>query len=261
MPKKIKQQHPFLEAMDKYTLTREDFEKNFSRVLKFLNSLKEKNQGEFSSLNKKWEEFSSQLADGNKTELGGMNKSLNDLFTQLSNKLNKILDDRIALIKNGKDADEEKVSIIASERALEAVKPLIPTTSTLKKDISKMGKLIRKILKKKLKISDIKGLRKELDKLKKSGGVHSLSGGSGGIGGSVRYHDISGELNGVLKTFSLPAFARVLSVQSSSFPNAFRETTDYTVDGSAFTITFTSEIEESTTLAAGQTITILYAQM
>ena len=259
MPKKIKQQHPLLEAMDKYTLTREDFEKNFSRVLKFLNSLKEKNQGEFSSLNKKWEEFSSQLADGNKTELGGMNKSLNDLFTQLSNKLNKILDDRIALIKNGKDADEEKVSIIASERALEAVKPMIPTTSTLKKDISKMGKLIRKILKKKLKISDIKGLRKELDKLKKSSGM-IVGGGSGTGGHIVKAYDLSASLNGVLKTFTIPAFWRIISVHSSSFPNAFRPTTDYTVNGSTYQITFTSEINAATTLASGQTIIVTYSE-
>jgi len=253
--KNLKKLQRLLQAMDEDSLTRSEFTEQFSKVLKFMNSLKEKNQGEFSSLNKKWDDFSNKLGSDTKTERINIDK----LFNELSSNLNRLVDNKLSSVKDGLpglDADEDRVSIVASERALEAVRPLIPTTSTLKKDIAKMGKLIRKILKKKLRISDIKGLK---EALKKQGGVHSLSGGSGGIGGSVRYYDISASLNGATKTFSLPAFARVLSVQSSSFPNAFRETTDYTTDGSAFTITFTAQITAGTTLNTGQTITILYA--
>lgn len=115
-----------------------------------------------------------------------------------------------------------------------------------------------------LKIEAIKNLREELDELKKriaSKIVYGGGGGAGATGGKiVKGYDLSASLNGVLKTFSLPAFWRIISVHSSSFPNAFRETVDYTVDGSAFTITFTSEITASSTLAAGQTITIVYAE-
>ena len=113
-----------------------------------------------------------------------------------------------------------------------------------------------------IEIEHIRDLEKRLDELKKqvSQKVYAGGGGGGGeLGGHVRYYDISSQLNGVLKKFSLPAFGRVLLVQSSSFPNAFRETTDYVADGSAFTIEFTSEISAGSTLATGQTITILYA--
>ena len=113
----------------------------------------------------------------------------------------------------------------------------------------------------KLKISAIKNLEEELEKLKKQKDWQVIySGGGGGGGRIVKSYDISSELNGSTKTFSLPAFWRVISVNSSSFPNAFRETTDYTTDAAAMTITFTSEIDAPTTLATGQTIIVIYAE-
>ncbi len=75
-------------------------------------------------------------------------------------------------------------------------------------------------------------------------------------GSTVLTHDLSGSLDGVLKTFTLPSNARVLLVISSSFPNIFRPTVDYTTTAS--TITFTSEIDAATTLSSGQSIVILY---
>lgn len=76
--------------------------------------------------------------------------------------------------------------------------------------------------------------------------------------GQVQVYDLSSQLDGSTKTFSLPAFALVFDVRSSSFPYAFRPTTDYTVNGSLMKITFTSEITAAATLAAGQTLYILY---
>jgi len=115
----------------------------------------------------------------------------------------------------------------------------------------------------KLKISAIKNLRDELDKLEKKIklGGRVIYSGNGGGGKIVKAEDISSQLNGVLKTFSLPAFFRVISIHSSSFPNAFRLTTDYTVDGSAFTVSFSSEIDASTVLSAGQTVIVLFSEM
>lgn len=113
-----------------------------------------------------------------------------------------------------------------------------------------------------LPIEAIKDLREELDELKKirsNGKSYSFFGGGGGGGGRiVKVHDLTDQLNGVLKTFSLPAFWRIISVNSSSFPFVFRPTIDYTTSGA--TITFTSEIEASTTLATGQTLLVTYAE-
>ena len=78
----------------------------------------------------------------------------------------------------------------------------------------------------------------------------------GGSGSFVYAHDLSSELNGVLKTFTLPSNARVILVFGSSTPGVFRPTTDYTTTSS--TITFTSEITAASTLAAGQTVILLY---
>ena len=199
-----------------------------------------------------------KLKGDNSNELGSMNKNIDNLFSKFSGEINKILDDRIALIKDGEDgadADEHRVSIIASERALEAVKPLIPTTSGIKKELLKMGRILRKALKKKLRISDIKGLKEALDKKV----IYTGTSGGAGMGGSIRFYDLSSQLNGVLKTFQLPAFARVVDVKLSSIP-VMREDTDYEINGSTFQITFKSGVKASTALDSGQSCWILYAQ-
>lgn len=78
-------------------------------------------------------------------------------------------------------------------------------------------------------------------------------------GNSVQYYDISSELDGSTKSFNIPTNRRVLQVIGSSFPFNFRPLIDYTVDGR--TLTFSSEIDEATSLASGQTITVLYVGM
>jgi len=75
-------------------------------------------------------------------------------------------------------------------------------------------------------------------------------------GSTVLTADISDQLDGVLKTFTLPSNARVLLVLSSSTPNIMRPTVDYTTTSSQ--ISFTAEISASTTLATGQSVIILY---
>lgn len=157
----------------------------------------------------------------------------------------KEIDDRLLQIRDGidgKDADEERIISEATRMALETLNAQKDT-----RGLKKLKKQIRGILK------QLKELKKERQKVIYTGGS------SPKFGGHVQYYDLSASLDGSTRTFALPAFARVLSVQSSSFPNAFRPSTDYTTDASAMTITFTSEIDAATTLAAGQTIIILYA--
>lgn len=113
------------------------------------------------------------------------------------------------------------------------------------------------------KIEVIGHLREELDAFKKK--LSSLSQGNGhqvvaSQRGQIKLYDLSSQLNGTLKTFALPAFWRVINVSSSSFPNSFRPTVDYTVDASVPSITFTSEITAAATLATGQTLLVEYAE-
>jgi hypothetical protein len=105
-----------------------------------------------------------------------------------------------------------------------------------------------------IKMERIEGLEDALKK-KTSGGLIVAQ-----ARGTVRVYDLSSQLDGVTKTFSLPAFWRILNVDTSSFPNALRPTVDYTSDGNAMTITFTSEIDAASTLATGQTVIVTYAE-
>lgn len=110
------------------------------------------------------------------------------------------------------------------------------------------------------RIQDVNGLEEELKRLGKKAPSSFVAGGGNGLAikNAVMVHDLSSSLNGVLKTFSLPAFYRILSVQLSSYPNTLRPTVDYTVNGSTFQITFTDEIPADSSLATGQTCIILY---
>lgn len=112
----------------------------------------------------------------------------------------------------------------------------------------------------KLVIDAIEGLREALDKLEKKKTFTMFGGSNGGSSGgrAVRAYDLTSQLNGVTKTFNLPATWRVISVHSSSFPGSFRETVDYT--WTAQTITFTDQIDAGSTLSTNQTLTIIYVE-
>lgn len=63
--------------------------------------------------------------------------------------------------------------------------------------------------------------------------------------------DLSSQLDGVTKTFNLPAVWNIISVNLSSFPfGALRKGVDFTYTPTS--ITFTSEIDAATQLSAGQ---------
>jgi hypothetical protein len=120
-----------------------------------------------------------------------------------------------------------------------------------------------KVESEKLNIDAIGYLREELDKLKKirsTGKSYALFGGGGSSGGgrTVQVYDLSDQLNGVLTSFNLPAFWKIIQVTSSSFPFVFRPTVDFTVSGTI--ISFTSEVVASTMLNTGQSILIIYAE-
>lgn len=150
------------------------------------------------------------------------------------------------------------------DNKLEEIKGLIPV---IEKQVIETPQSIKdklesiEVEEEKLSISAIKDLRKELDELKqmKSKTVF-VGGGSSGGGRISMVYDLSPYLDGVTKTFALPSFWRVTGVLAGSAPIALRPTVDYTTDAGAMTITFTSEIEASTTLATGQSVLVNYSE-
>lgn len=168
--------------------------------------------------------------------------------------------------KDGRNTDDKK--ILADLYKMSEIKlrslagSLLPS---IEKSLGKYGKAIKEALESlkgddRLSIDAIKDLREELDKIKRKPSAVIGSWSSAGGGKIVKSYDLTTVLNGVTKSFSLPAFYRVISVHASSFPYSFRENVDYTTDSNATTITFTSEIEATSTLASGQTITIIYSE-
>ena len=102
---------------------------------------------------------------------------------------------------------------------------------------------------KQIEIEHIKDLEGRLKKLEKRP-IGSMSGGVLGRD-LVKDVDISAQLDGVTTTFNIPAIWNVISVDLSSFPHALRKTIDFTYTSTS--ITFTSQIGPSTSLATGQT--------
>lgn len=180
-------------------------------------------------------------------------------------------DAKLASLKNGKDGHTP------TDRELRTlIKPLIPAPmkgdpgESIKGEPGIDGKDgspdfaedIRNKLElldgeERLKIEAIKDLREELDELKKERGSqhHTFAIQRG----QLMTYDLSDQLDGATKTFVLPAFWRIISVQSTSTPVVFRPTVDYTDNAATPSLTFTDEIDAATTLAAGQTVLVIYA--
>lgn len=112
----------------------------------------------------------------------------------------------------------------------------------------------------KLKIGAIEDLERRLDEIHKVARAQKGGNSIAYSRGQIKLYDLSSLLDGSTTTFPLPAFWRVLTVQSSSFPNALRPTIDYTVDAKVPSISFTTQITAAATLGAGQTVTVLYAE-
>lgn len=84
-----------------------------------------------------------------------------------------------------------------------------------------------------------------------------MAGGGGDVLSKFFVNDLSGSLDGVTKAFTITQNRIVIDVKCGSFPHAFREGIDYTISGiSRETITFTNQIDETTTLASGQTLIV-----
>lgn len=123
----------------------------------------------------------------------------------------------------------------------------------IEKDLPQLGNAVRDALEllqgdERLDKSAIKGL----DDWMKKQESRSTGGGAGIAGRDIfRDIDLSAQLNGVLTTFNIPVVWNIISVALTSYPyGALRKNIDYTWTPTS--ITFTSNIDPATQLAAGQ---------
>lgn len=240
----------FRELLDDH-LGKKEFEEAFKRVFDVV----ERNKAEFEAIHNAFTALSKQLKNDTSTDLSTFKKelrdaidaSLIDAFQLVTKKLAEV-DERVSLLQDGAEGPQGPQGEPGKDGSPDTAEDIRNKLEILEGD-------------ERLSIDAIRGLPEELEKIRKqrSNTVY-VGGGSASGGRIVKSYDLSDSLNGSLKTFSLPAFWRIISVHTSSSPNALRLTTDYTVDGAAMTITFTSQIDAATTLAAGQTLIVVYAE-
>ena len=246
-------------------MSNEDFIKAFEKVLKFVQDLKKSNEREFILMHSAIQMLSEKVKSDASTEMSNSKKTMMDYCMKEMAKMQKEMDkmskeqmDGMKFIydkSSNLKADEPKIvnDVLAQIKLPEQKEIILDTPIEIRDKLEVLPE------EEKLVIDAIKGLREELGKIKKSQ-TTNIPMGIGNSRGTVKVYDLSGELNGVLKTFSLPAFWRVLTVDLSSFPNALRPTTDFTTDASLMQITFTSQIDAATSLATGQTCIVTYAE-
>jgi hypothetical protein len=107
-----------------------------------------------------------------------------------------------------------------------------------------------------LDISAIKGLD-DYEKLKEAANQPTrTSGGGGSSRNSVEFIDLSGQLNGSRKTFTVPR-RRFIALFGTEFPVIYRPDIDYTGSGT-YTLSLTSQVAAP---EAGQTLILLYSRL
>lgn len=160
----------------------------------------------------------------------------------------------------GKDAKPEDVAAVLKKDSafMESIKGQPGDIKDLAPEEIRNSLELIKDEEEKLKISAIGYLRQELDELRKLVSKNTQTFVGGGGKGKVKSYDLSTSLNGVTKTFNLPAMWSVVSIHSTSSPIVFRPITDYTFTPTS--VTFTSEINAATTLASGQSVIVVYEE-
>lgn len=236
--------------MDEESLTKNDFLDAFENVVKLVKNI-EKNNGEvIETLSNTFKSFQEKLTkdrDNNINEIKSITKAedlkkiINEELSKLGENFNKKsleIDNRLKLVKNGKDADEKRVERNVILRIYNQVK------SGILQDVSKKIKFLSKEIRdsleslkgdERLDVSAIKGLE---DFIKKNSKVPQFIGG----GSAVNYVFIddetpSGTINGINKDFTInnfPSPATSLKVYRGGARQ--RLTEDYTFSGK--TITF-----------------------
>lgn len=261
MDKDSKKLQKFLEALDEGTVSRDEFLEAFEIFMKVLKEIK-------STLDEKVSGVNLEVSKNTREQTGKirfLENTINNLLSTSDGKnsekiknLTRYIEDKIYDIKKSIPTVDFKPIEDKLYAELENLESKLPKTIT-----SEYIRDSLEVLKgdERLDKSAINGLEEEIKELKKL--IASNKGGGQvfhGIGGKgrIKSYDLSSQLNGVLKTFNLPAMWTVISVASTSSPAAFRPTIDYTFTPTS--ITFTSEINAATTLATGQTVILTYEE-
>ena len=172
------------------------------------------------------------------------------LEDKINRKLTQIRDGKDGI--DGNDADEEK---IVKNILSKIPEPAKETAEVIREKLESLKGEDR------LDKEAIRGLEEELNALKEElvKEKRFVGGGGGSVNarGLIKALDISSSLDGITATFNIQAVWKVIDIKLSSKP-VLRETIDWTWTPTS--VTFTSEINASTDLAAGQSCILIIAE-
>lgn len=261
------------------SLTREEFVANFSTVIeaikvakkelaKLVDAKTDKAVTELEDFLSEAKKTLAKIENDNQAGLSTIKKwALEKVSTLYANSnIEKLVYDKLSEVDakmiEMKVPDTATIALEASKLALNEVLPKIPDNINLEQELPKYGQNIVDSInllsteddQDKIDIEHIKGLRDELDRIIRMSENRVVVGG--GSRQSIYYYDLTDSLDGVTTTFNVPAFTRILKVETFSAA-VLRPNTDWSYDASAHTVTF--NIDPATYLAVGQTVIIYYA--
>lgn len=252
-----------LSTLDENHLSKADFEEAMKKVLDFLVEVNKRNRGEFSQVSAQLGQDLRDIRDSLSSDVERYKVELSqsasipvlneiarrvDSMEEFSRQLMALEDrirTRLSELKDGRDGVSPDINEIVKRVKAQLPRYAPDTKEEVRNKLESLEGDAR------LSIDAIKGLSEQLKKIEKT----KLGYGGGIIGRDlIKNYDLSASLDGATKTFNIPGTWSIIGVYCSSFPHALRPTIDYVY--TAQTITFTSEIDETTTLAAGQTVVL-----
>jgi hypothetical protein len=235
--------------IDEAYITEEDFLKQFKLVLDIFNAMKNANEKQraemLAMVEKKMSEMENMRGQHSSEisyEMKEKEKEMMDYCKSMMAKIEKqnenemnFIKDKVSGLKDGQDANEQRVIQKATEEVLAKIPPnkeLQPETG--QSIVNKVALLPEG---ERWLIEDVKDLRKELDEVKKRP-IGTFGGGGGGFSvGAMNFHIIDDETpsevpNGVITDFTLantPSPSSSLKVYQDG--QRMKLTTDYTLSG------------------------------
>src|SRR3990167_1168479 len=212
--KKQRRLNKLLSAMDETSMTQEEFFRHFKMVLDIFIAMKNTNQKQITEMNTSLNAAMSEMRQMTGEKMTEMKqrvmvyceKEMSKMFKEQENGLNFIRD-KVKEIKDGKDADEEKIvqNVLNQIKLPEQKETILDSPEEIRDKLETLEGDSR------LEIKAIKNLRDELDALKKqSSQTRIIGGGTSQISVAMALTNLiidaethGGTIDGVLKDFTI----------------------------------------------------------
>ena len=261
----------FVSRMNQEVPTMKDFEDAIQKILDLVQAILARHEKGIKELQETHEKLMGNVRDETSFSLSDIKGQVNDVFvgdqikridgeSKMSHEeMKKIMLEMIEK-KIGEMDSHMKNNRFHKEEMTKGMMDMRKEITMKKPDTAKQIAEKLNAEKEIIDLDVIKGLKEVMKLLNQKMDTKMSFGGGGARRGRLKIYDLSDLLDNSTKVFNIPANWAVFGVFSGgSVPTVFRPTIDYT--STSTQITFTSQIEASTTLAVGQTILVQYEEI